>query len=103
MTALGDTPVTPALARDPMPSRIARSVARRLMITAARRIRVGHLTVVLPDGRSISFGDARPDVEPRAEQRAREAGLLRTIGALPRQVRTLIVYEAGGRWFGSDG
>lgn len=30
-----------------------------------------------------------------AEQRMREAALLRTIGALPRQVRTLIVYEAG--------
>lgn len=30
-----------------------------------------------------------------AEQRTREAGLLRTIGATPRQVRALIVYEAG--------
>jgi len=30
-----------------------------------------------------------------AEQRIREASLLRTIGATPRQVRTLIVYEAG--------
>ncbi len=30
-----------------------------------------------------------------AEQRIGEAGLLRTIGATPRQVRTMIVYEAG--------
>ena len=30
-----------------------------------------------------------------AEQRTREAGLLRTIGAAPRQVRALIVYEVG--------
>jgi cyclopropane-fatty-acyl-phospholipid synthase len=69
MTAVGQTPVTPTLARNAMPSRMVRGVARRLMIAAARRIRVGRLTVVLPDGRSMAFGDARPDAEPRAEIR----------------------------------
>lgn len=37
-------------------------VAQRVLLGAARRIRVGSLTVVLPDGARHSFGDAASDV-----------------------------------------
>jgi cyclopropane-fatty-acyl-phospholipid synthase len=37
-------------------------VAQRVLLGAARRIRVGSLTIVLPDGARHSFGDAASDV-----------------------------------------
>src|SRR4029077_591853 len=42
-------------------------LARRFMLAAAGRIRVGRLTIVLPDGRSMVVGDEDPAAEPRAE------------------------------------
>jgi cyclopropane-fatty-acyl-phospholipid synthase len=39
------------------PSRLVDEAARRVMLGAARRIRVGRLTVVLPDGSRRIFGD----------------------------------------------
>jgi len=47
-----------------LPTRTARGsvpiverIARRVMLSAARRIRVGRLTVILPDGTAETFGD----------------------------------------------
>lgn len=37
-------------------------VAQRVLLGAARRIRVGSLTIILPDGARHSFGDAASDV-----------------------------------------
>lgn len=59
---------------------IAARVARRLMLAAARRIRIGRLTIVLPDGRSLVVGDPAPDAEPHAEIRIHdEAGAMRML------------------------
>ena len=41
-------------------------ISRRIMLAAARRIRIGRLTIVLPDGRSVVVGS---DAEPAAEIR----------------------------------
>jgi cyclopropane-fatty-acyl-phospholipid synthase len=61
---------------DSIPAR----VARRLMLAAARRIRIGRLTIALPDGRSVVVGDPAPDAEPRAEIRIHdEAGAMRML------------------------
>jgi cyclopropane-fatty-acyl-phospholipid synthase len=63
-------------AADSIPAR----VARRLMLAAARRIRIGRLTILLPDGRSVVVGDPAPDAEPRAEIRIHdEAGAMRML------------------------
>lgn len=40
-----------------LPGRIIEETARRVMLAAARRIRVGSLTVVLPDGSRRHYGD----------------------------------------------
>jgi cyclopropane-fatty-acyl-phospholipid synthase len=50
------------------------------MLAAARRIRIGRLTIALPDGRSVVVGDPAPDAEPRAEIRIHdEAGAMRML------------------------
>jgi cyclopropane-fatty-acyl-phospholipid synthase len=50
------------------------------MLAAARRIRIGRLTIALPDGRSVVVGDPAPDAEPRAEIRIHdEAGAVRML------------------------
>jgi cyclopropane-fatty-acyl-phospholipid synthase len=50
------------------------------MLAAARRIRIGRLTILLPDGRSVVVGDPAPDAEPRAEIRIHdEAGAMRML------------------------
>jgi cyclopropane-fatty-acyl-phospholipid synthase len=47
-----------AVGRDaPLPDRIIEDAARRVMLGAARRIRVGCLVVVLPDGSRLVHGD----------------------------------------------
>jgi cyclopropane-fatty-acyl-phospholipid synthase len=47
-----------AVGRDaPLPDRILEDAARRVMLGAARRIRVGCLVVVLPDGSRLVHGD----------------------------------------------
>ncbi|HEX2844109.1 MAG TPA: SAM-dependent methyltransferase, partial [Candidatus Limnocylindria bacterium] len=48
-------------------------VAERVLIAAAGRIRVGHLTVTLPDGRSRGFGDAASDIQGEIVIHDREA------------------------------
>ena len=59
---------------------VATRLARRLMLGAARRIRVGRLTIVLPDGRSLVVGDPSPGAEPHAEIRIHdEIGALRML------------------------
>ncbi len=45
------------------PDRLVERAAERIMLAAARRIRVGRLVVVSPDGRRRTFGD------PSSEQR----------------------------------
>ncbi len=40
-----------------LPGRIVEAMARRVMLGAARRIRIGSLTVVMPDGSRRVFGD----------------------------------------------
>jgi len=44
--------------RELAPGRIVDETARRIMLGAARRIRVGRLVVVMPDGSRRAFGDA---------------------------------------------
>jgi cyclopropane-fatty-acyl-phospholipid synthase len=61
-------------------SSIRRRLARRLMLRAAARIRIGRLTIVLPDGRSTVVGDPAADAEPRAEIHVHdEAGAVRML------------------------
>jgi cyclopropane-fatty-acyl-phospholipid synthase len=45
----------------PRPDRLVEQVGRRIMIGAARRIRHGRLTIVLPDGSRRVFGDRASD------------------------------------------
>ena len=73
-------------------------VAERVLIAAAGRIRVGHLTVTLPDGRSRDFGDAASDIQGEIVIHDREA-----------MVRLLIDGETGagegymeGQWSSPD-
>ena len=40
-------------------------LARRSMLAVARRIRVGRLTIVLPDGTTTVVGDPGPDASSR--------------------------------------
>jgi cyclopropane-fatty-acyl-phospholipid synthase len=49
--------VRPAVRRFALPERSITSIAERLGFAAAERIRIGCLTVVLPDGRRRVFGD----------------------------------------------
>ena len=61
-------------------SSVVRRLARALMLRAARRIGVGRLTIVMPDGRSTVVGDPSPDAEPRAEIHVHdEAGAVRML------------------------
>jgi cyclopropane-fatty-acyl-phospholipid synthase len=41
---------------------VVADAAERVLLAAAKRIRVGHLTVVLPDGTQRAFGDAAAEV-----------------------------------------
>ena len=73
-------------------------VAERVLIAAAGRIRVGHLTVTLPDGRSRTFGDVASEVGGEIVIHDREA-----------MVRLLIDGETGagegymeGQWSSPD-
>ena len=55
-------------------------LARRSMLAIARRIRVGRLTIVLPDGTTTVVGDPGPDAGPTAEIRVHdEAAALRML------------------------
>jgi cyclopropane-fatty-acyl-phospholipid synthase len=72
--------------------------AERVLLAAASRIRVGHLVVVLPDGRGRSFGDAASEVEGQIDIHDRAA-----------MVRLLIDGETGageaymdGQWSSPD-
>ncbi len=58
----------PALARPIIgpPSRVVATAAQRILLRAAGRIRIGRLTVVLPDGRRRVFGDAASTRRPRS-------------------------------------
>ena len=59
---------------------LADRLARRFMLEAARRIQVGRLTIVPPDGPSMVVGDQDPAAEPRAEIHVRdEAGAWRML------------------------
>jgi cyclopropane-fatty-acyl-phospholipid synthase len=67
-----------ATGRSRITRRIVRSLARRVATEAADRIRIGRLTVVLPDGSSTAFGDET--AEPQAEMRIHdEAALVRIL------------------------
>jgi cyclopropane-fatty-acyl-phospholipid synthase len=57
--------VTTSLHRGPFALPVVADAAERVLLAALRRIRVGHLIVVLPDGGRRSFGD--PATEPRGE------------------------------------
>jgi cyclopropane-fatty-acyl-phospholipid synthase len=66
--------------RHPARSAIPDRVARRVMLAAARRIRTGRLTIVVPGGGRIVVGDRDPLAEPRAEIHVHdEAGALRML------------------------
>ena len=73
-------------------------VAERVLIAAAGRIRVGHLTMTLPDGRSRTFGDVTSEIRGEILIHDREA-----------VVRLLIDGETGagegymeGQWSSPD-
>jgi cyclopropane-fatty-acyl-phospholipid synthase len=70
----------PGVRRRGVTAAVADRLARRLMLAAARRIRVGRLTIVLPDGRATSVGDADPETRPSAEIHIHdEAGAVRML------------------------
>jgi len=62
----------------PLALPLVADAAERILLAAASRIRVGHVVVVLPDGRRRSFGDAASDVrgEIRIHDRAAMVRLL---------------------------
>jgi cyclopropane-fatty-acyl-phospholipid synthase len=49
--------MTAGLLRRPLELPLVADAAERVLLGAASRIRVGHLTIVLPDGRRRAFGD----------------------------------------------
>jgi cyclopropane-fatty-acyl-phospholipid synthase len=48
--------------RRPLELPVVADAAERVLLAAAKRLRVGHLTVVLPDGARRAFGDAAAEV-----------------------------------------
>jgi cyclopropane-fatty-acyl-phospholipid synthase len=62
----------------PLALPLVTDLAERILFAAASRIRVGHLVIVLPDGRQRSFGDPESDVRGEIEilDRAAMARLL---------------------------
>ena len=79
-------------------SALLQRVARRLTITIARRIRVGRLTIVLPDGSRHTVG--RPGSQPTGEMHIHDTAAL---------VRMLLGGETGageaymdGHWSSPD-
>jgi hypothetical protein len=52
-------------------------LARRTALAGARRIKIGHLTVVLPDGSRETFGDASSEL--RAEMHIHDSAALQML------------------------
>ena len=82
----------------PLSLPLVADAAERVLLAAASRIRVGHLVVVLPDGRRRSFGDAASEVHGEIDIHDRAA-----------MVRLLIDGETGageaymdGQWSSPD-
>jgi len=69
--------VRPAVRRFALPERSITSIAERLGFAAAERIRIGCLTVVMPDGRRRVFGD--PGSTRRGEIRIHDEAAARRI------------------------
>jgi cyclopropane-fatty-acyl-phospholipid synthase len=81
MRALGDTRTGGVVASSRSSgSSVGDRVARRLMLAAAGRIRIGRLRVVLPDGRAVVVGEAEPASGLHAEMQVHdEAGAFRML------------------------
>jgi cyclopropane-fatty-acyl-phospholipid synthase len=79
MSAVTDEPGIATRRRAGTRPSIVDRLARRLMLAAARRIRIGRLTIVLPEDRAIVVGDRSPAADHAEIRIHDEAGAVRML------------------------